>query len=40
MVRQMCRAFYDDLKIVINLSQKFFHDKFGMFCDETDLSLM
>jgi hypothetical protein len=40
MVRQMCRAFYDDLKIVINSSQKFFHDEFGMFCDETALSLM
>jgi hypothetical protein len=39
-VCQMWRAFYEDLKIIINWSQKFFHGEFCMFCDESVLSLM
>jgi hypothetical protein len=37
-MQQMLRAFYDDLKIVINLSQKVFNDEFSLFHEESVLS--
>jgi hypothetical protein len=39
-VRQMRRAFYDNLKIVINSSEKVFYGEFSLFRDESVLSWM
>jgi hypothetical protein len=39
-MRQMWHAFYDDLKIVINSSQKVFYDEFSLFRDERKCFVM
>jgi hypothetical protein len=38
-VNQMWLSFCDDFRIVVNSSQKVFNDKFGLFSDESVLSL-
>jgi hypothetical protein len=39
-VHQMWLSFYDDFRIIVNSSQKVFNDKYGLFRDESVLSLM